>query len=194
MEVDTKMWDFLKQLTFENHIQPHVDIANVILIFIIGIASGVAVGEYRAHRKQSKEEADREKRRADTEREISREASSKELYRDYLKVALENPDLSSGNYDETNSLVADKYDTFLSIMLYAFDEMVDLLGPEYWRDVVKNQVRVHEKYLRSILHKDLPERDSYRSAYGAKLLDIVDEAFDEIDKERELSSSSTRVS
>ena len=98
-------------------------------------------------------------------------------------------DSGTGLY-EHNPLSNDRYDTFLSMMLYAFDEMVDLMGPKYWADVVKYQVKVHQKYLREILHKEVPEQESFRSIYGAKLLALVDDAFEEIDNlERSVTPS-----
>jgi hypothetical protein len=181
--------NFVTQLKLGDQLQFSLDFANIVLIFVAIIASIVAFLEFRSNRKHSREETARERRTAERERAISREASAKDLYRDYLKVALDNPDLSTGIY-EHNPLSNDRYDTFLSMMLYAFDEMVDLMGPKYWADVVKYQVKVHQKYLREILHKEVPEQESFRSIYGAKLLALVDDAFEEIDNlERSVTPS-----
>jgi hypothetical protein len=104
----------------------------------------------------------------------------------YLRVALAYPELSSAKYNKDDPIDADKYDTFLSIMLYSFDEGVNYTESEFYIPVINWQIRVHDDYIRQILHKDAPEKDSFRSVYSPKFLKYVDEAFAEIDEEKAL--------
>lgn len=60
------------------------------------------------------------------EKRRDRVGFARELYRDYLNVALENPDLSIAEYNESDPKSCDKYDTFVSIMLASFDELLNV--------------------------------------------------------------------
>lgn len=64
------------------------------------------------------------------EKRRDRVGFARELYRDYLNVALENPDLSIAEYDESDPKSSDKYDTFVSIMLASFDELLNISKAE----------------------------------------------------------------
>jgi hypothetical protein len=176
--------DFLRKLQVESQVHPGFDIGSIFVIIILASAFVITFIEYRAHTRHDREEKEREEKRAIREQKISREASAKGLYRDYLRVALEYPELSSAKYNKDDPIDADKYDTFLSIMLYSFDEGVNYTESEFYIPVIKWQIRVHDDCIRQILHKDVPKKDSFRSVYSPKFLEYVDEAFAEIDEEK----------
>jgi hypothetical protein len=175
--------EFLKS-HIDTKVQPVTDIANILIVVVALLAFIIALKEYRSQKHHDRDETKREIDRANRESQISREESAKQIYRDYLRTALEYPELSSGIYDKDDPIQADKYDTFLSIMLWSFDEMVNYTESAYVVDVIKYQVGIHYDYIRSILHKSLPVEDSYRSVYSAKLLEYVDSALAEIDKKK----------
>lgn len=97
---------------------------------------------------------------------------------------MENPNLSIAEYDKDDKLATDKYDTFISIMLYAFDEMInggqDI--SEYWTPVIEGQVEVHEKYLAEIFGGG-PGID-YGTAYSERLTHIIRRKLAELARER----------
>jgi hypothetical protein len=104
---------FLRKLQVESQVHHGVDIANLVVIIVLLCAFYVALSEHRLNRRHS-----------EREQKISREASAIELYREYLRVALEYPELSSASYNNEDPIWTDKYDTFLSITLLSFDECV----------------------------------------------------------------------
>jgi hypothetical protein len=60
------------------------------------------------------------------EKRRDRVGFARELCRYYLNVALENPDLSIAEYNESDPKSCDKYDTFVPIMLASFDELLNV--------------------------------------------------------------------
>lgn len=163
---------------------PGIVVANIIIVVVMFVTFYIAVNEYRANRRRDIEDRQSALERDKREREISREESAKTLYRDYLKVAIEYPELSAAKYNKDDAIDTDRYDTFLSIMLYSFDEGVNYTDSEFFLSTIKWQIRVHDEYIRQILHRDVPDSDSFRSVYSEKFLRYVDEAFDEIDEEK----------
>jgi hypothetical protein len=92
----------------------------------------------------------------------NRRVHAREFYRDYLKAAIERPHLSLGQYDSQNPLEEDQYDTFVSLMLYAFDEAIVAEGIAIMEGVIEYQVSIHHEYLKLIFPKD---RDPNFSIY-----------------------------
>ncbi|MGP2493064.1 hypothetical protein ACTDI4_15740 [Mesorhizobium sp. PUT5] len=167
-------------MKIETQVQPGLDIANVIAVIFVISAFFVAYGEYKANIRREKTDKDREERKYSEERKLSREEYAKELYRDYLKMCMEHPELSTAKYKADDVFESDKYVTFVSIMLSAFDDCVNYIDGNSYDDVIKWQIGiVHENYIKSILHKDLNKKDSSREIYSKKFIDLVDTIFDE---------------
>ncbi len=168
---------FSQLVNFFSETQPALDIANMIVVTILFGTAVIAWQEYRS-------------RKAETEanRGIAREAAAKALYREYLLLAFQHPELSSAIYDPSSPAEADRYDTFVSIMLYSFDEMLSYTEAEFTRRVTEWQVEVHQTYIRSILHKGLPPEDNYRSGYSDHLLAIIDETLARLDQRPQTSA------
>jgi hypothetical protein len=109
--------------SFNPETQRVLDIANV-AIFALALF-GLIITLFTLKREKRR---DRETTEAATKRE--RSSFARKLYVDYLKVALANPDLSIAEYNKDDELACDKYDTFVSIMLYSFDEMINVGEPQ----------------------------------------------------------------
>ena len=77
-----------------------------------------------------------------------REATAKDIYRDYLKLAFENPDFAHPGdraFKEDN-----KYRWFVAFMLNSCDEITECLpGSELWRKTILEDLRLHKDYLKS---------------------------------------------
>lgn len=175
--------DFFEKLKLENQIQPGLDITNIIAVIVAASAFVVAFREYNSNRRKEDQARKDQEQRYQEELTISREEHAKELYRDYLKVCMEHPNLSAAEYNANDKTEIDRYDTFLSIMLSAFDDCVNYIEGSFYDDIIDRQVRVHDSYIRGILHKDLIGKENSRGAYSQKFLKIVDETFDRIDRE-----------
>ena len=79
-------------------------------------------------------------------RRAQREATAKDLYRDYLKLAFEHPDLA---IPDSNQPLCEKYSWFVAILLNAYDEILFGTNHEVWRSVVRAELRYHVRYLQS---------------------------------------------
>jgi hypothetical protein len=124
-----------------------------------------------------------EKKRSREAAKLASESNSArfagELYRDYLKVALKYPHLSIAEFDRNNKFDSDQYDTFISIMLYSFDEMLKVSpNQQEWASVLNYQIEVHELYIREILSKN--SDGGFRGTYNELLLDLIDKKLDKL--------------
>lgn len=95
--------------------------------------------------------------------------------------------MSIGKYDSTNLAQIEKYDTYLSIMLMAFDGLVSV-EPDEWDVTIRYQVSLHKEYMKTTLHKSLPPEKSFRKGYHPVLLEAIDKAFEEDTSTAEPSS------
>jgi hypothetical protein len=82
-------------------------------------------------------------------RRAQREATAKSLYRDYLKLAFENPTLAIPGSENKKLIEQDDYRWFVSILLNACDEILYCIDDDIWRTVVATELRYHTLYLRS---------------------------------------------
>jgi len=136
---------YVEGLNFVNQVQPQVDFGNIVLILVAALAFWVAYAEYKSNKRREELENQREVKRREEEREARKENSANDIWRLYLRVALQYPKFSLAKYNKDDPLEEDQYDTFLSIMLTSFDEMTILNGIDSWSVVIKYQIRVHGK-------------------------------------------------
>jgi hypothetical protein len=158
-------------------IAPVVDIMNACIFLLALAALCTTLFQFKIEKRRDRENYDRE------------------LYRDYLKMSLENPELSTVEYDEQDRKACDRYDTYITIMLVAFEELMNARRKErrYWIPVLDGLVRTHEKYIKAILHKNVPAEESIREAYTKKFLDVLDTIFDHIEAERLIAARTTAI-
>lgn len=103
------------------------------------------------------------------QRAIQREATAMSLFREYLKEALERPELHNPDHDQlSQQRRAIQYELFVANMLYSFDEVLQSTQSRDWREVIRGEVARHAEYLRSA------EFQKQRRYYAPEVLEIID--------------------
>ncbi len=82
-------------------------------------------------------------------RRAQREATAKDLYRDYLRLAFENPKLAVPDPEDEKLIQQEKYRWFASILLNACDEILYCIDDDVWRSVIITELGYHTSYLQS---------------------------------------------
>lgn len=84
-----------------------------------------------------------------------KEATAKSIYKDYLRLAVENPELSGPDFEKIRQWRKDdkekyeKYEDYVAYMLFACEEILDLFpSVEGWNNTIKDELSYHEAYLR----------------------------------------------
>ena len=84
-------------------------------------------------------------------RDFQRENTAKGIYRDYLKMAIDNPVLAEGELPqirECNKM--EQYKWFVSYLLWASEEIIDFAPSDSdWRKDITSQLEYHKGYLGS---------------------------------------------
>ena len=114
---------------------------------------------------------------------VEQKAHAKALYLEFLRASLTYPKLSMARYDREDIVEEDQYDTYVSLMLSAFDEYM-AFDEEHCIEPLEYQIKVHGDYIRMNLHKDAEGAANVRSGYSALMLSHIDRIFDEVDRER----------
>jgi hypothetical protein len=76
---------------------------------------------------------------------LQREATAKDIYRDYLKLAFKHPQLAAPTRNLSNN---DKYVWFVAFMLNSLEEII-ASGVSGWEDTIREELRYHTIYLGS---------------------------------------------
>jgi len=105
-------------------------------------------------------------------RKSQREATAKDIYRDYLKLAFQNPEVAEPR--KGDALREERYRWFVAFMLTSCDEIVRIRPGKDWRKAIFKDLESHLDYLRS----DLFIEDGGWPLYSPELKRIADEAFD----------------
>jgi hypothetical protein len=78
----------------------------------------------------------------------SREVSARAAWEAYLEMAFENPDLARAEVKKADADKFEKYEWFVSRMLYAAEEVLTLSGQSKpWTAAIKSQMSFHSAYL-----------------------------------------------
>ena len=78
----------------------------------------------------------------------SREVSARAAWDAYLEMAFDNPDLSLAQIKKTDADQFEKYEWFVSRMLYAAEEVLTLSAQSKpWKAAIKTQMDFHSDYL-----------------------------------------------
>jgi hypothetical protein len=101
-----------------------------------------------------------------TGRSSQREATAKDIYRDYLKLAFENLDVAEARIRN------EKYQWFVSFLLTSCDEIVRIRLTDDWRKAIGRDLEPHLDYLYSPEF----EKDEGWPLYSPELKAIADEA------------------
>jgi len=93
-------------------------------------------------------------------RQFQRENTAKGIYRDYLKMATDNPVMADGDLKEIAKLELNKkYKWFVSYFLWACEEVIEFApDDEAWRTDLDRQLSYHRAYLTSaeFINDELP--------------------------------------
>jgi hypothetical protein len=107
-------------------------------------------------------------------RSSQREATAKDIYRDYLKLAFDNPEFANpaeGGWKDKGEWIKDeKYRWFVTFMLNSCDE-ISRSKPrdKTWRKVIQTEFDLHKDYLKS---REFNEDDKGWCLYSPKLKKI----------------------
>ncbi len=105
-------------------------------------------------------------------RNAQREATAKDIYRDYLKLAFQNPTLANPSDDPNKS---EQYRWFVAFMLNSCEEIARTKSKDKnWSKTLRHDLRMHGNYLKS------PQfvKDGGWGLYSRELKGIFDEALD----------------
>jgi hypothetical protein len=102
------------------------------------------------------------------------QATAKGIYRDYLKLAFENPVLANPSLEHKGDLKRDeRYRWFVAFMLNACDEIaLSIRRNPAWRKVICEDLKFHRDYLLSPEFRE----DGGWTLYSCELKDIGEEA------------------
>lgn len=175
---------------FEFHwpIDLSIDLTNILILLMSVIALVFTYIEVIKERKRDRELKERHREEDLNARMLELRATSKHLYMDYLKLALDNPEMANAIYDEKNEVSAARYDYYTSTVFWIFDEYLQTDDYRFCIPAFKSEIKTHEKYLRSLLHGVEGMGQEYRAGYSEKFLSILDSTFDELDSERSLAA------
>jgi hypothetical protein len=118
----------------------------------------------------------------------ARRATAYQIYKDYLSIAMENPKFSSASYPidrprlyefSQNELEYEKYEYFVSNLLFAAEGILEVAADPAWRATLQDQLKYHALYLQS---GDLPE-----AHFSKAVLKLSDAAIDAYKEEQNLS-------
>ena len=105
-----------------------------------------------------------------------REATAREIYRDYLRLAFEYPGLASPEDDR--KIIQDyKYRWFVAVMLNACEEILEVFkADKTWREVILAEMEYHVPYLHSKLFL-ADDEDRGWKLYSEDLKELFEERF-----------------
>jgi hypothetical protein len=110
-------------------------------------------------------------------RNSQREATAKDIYRDYLKLAFDNPEIAAAR--RADSAQEEKYEWFVAFLLTSCDEIVRIMPRDKtWREGICIDLKPHLDYFESEAFKD----DGGWKLYSSKFKTIVEEAFRRADR------------
>lgn len=102
-----------------------------------------------------------------------REATAQDTYKEYLKLAVENPDIADGLTDlpKQGTKEAVKYGWFVSYFLHSAEHAYLVDPSNEWRAAISNQVCLHKAYLSADEYQK-----NLKSHYDKRFRQLVDEA------------------
>ena len=114
------------------------------------------------------------KRQINASNRSQREATAIEIYSGYLKLAIDHPEESRRdkyNPEERVSVIATKYDAFVTYLLFAAEEVLNLVPDDQeWRHALKVDLSHHKEFFRSDAYK----KEDFES-YIPPLRDLIKE-------------------
>ena len=110
--------------------------------------------------------------------ETQREATAQDTYKEYLRLAVENPDLADGLVQVPEEPAARaKYSWFVSYFLHSAEHAFLADPSEEWRLAIGNQVCFHRAFLNGNEYQKV-----LRHHYNSAFRDLVDQALRQCEK------------
>jgi hypothetical protein len=104
-----------------------------------------------------------------------RETTAKTTYREFLKLAVQYPDLSGGNYESVRQGGnLERYEWFVSYFLCAAEEMLELAPPAAWKRNLEMIAKDHSAYFKN--HRNF--RDNELGSYSAETQALIERAIE----------------
>jgi hypothetical protein len=110
-------------------------------------------------------------------RNNQRETTAKAVFREYLKLAFDNPDLAAGGKHEAfvRNAKKERYEWFVAYFLWAAEEILDFAGTDkIWWDNLLSQAKQHRDYLNKSEF-----RDKELGGYSEKVKTLVERAIEQ---------------
>jgi hypothetical protein len=105
-------------------------------------------------------------------RNFQKENTAKAVYRDYLRMATDNPTLANGNYSKIPEEKREQYKWFVSYFLWACEEVINFAPRDpQWHEDIADQIKYHEEYLCSKEFRD-QELPFYSSELQRLIADV----------------------
>lgn len=99
----------------------------------------------------------------------SREQAAREIYREFLNISIQRPDLARpGTCLPADPVQRAAYESYVDYLLYTAEQVLDL-DPEDWRATIAARLAGHSAYLCSF---DSDDRDAMTPAVAALVGDL----------------------
>lgn len=119
-------------------------------------------------------------------RRAERRSNANELWREYLRLAFENPKLSDPtlhladfNYEaltiDSSPEMFQKYELFVDTILNASEEILEVSPTREWDTAVRIQLKLHRSYLRSPHFLNSGYLEQYTPKFHAFMQDALSE-------------------
>jgi hypothetical protein len=104
-----------------------------------------------------------------------REATAQDTYKEYLKLAVENPDIADGlaELPKQGTKEAVKYGWFVSYFLHSAEHAYLVDPSKEWRAAISNQVCLHKAFLKASEYQN-----NLKKHYDERFQTLVDEALE----------------
>jgi hypothetical protein len=104
-------------------------------------------------------------------RQIQKEATAKQVYSNYLQLAIEHPSFASGFFP-ADPAEKERYKWFVSYMLNACEQILDATSDDKeWRDCGRAQIEFHKNYM--VTDERFRTKEKY--FYSREIRDFMDE-------------------
>lgn len=180
----------LMKLDFTWPIALSLDLANIFMFSLTIIALWFTFQQFSKEKRRDREIQKRYKEEDDKYKKIQMEASAKILYMEYLKIAFANPTFAVGKYVRDDKESETQYDTYLSIVLWTFDECMSLDEKSYI-PALEGELELHEEYIRRTLHHSASDL-KYRNGYSNRMIAIIDAFYDKLDANCKANQTTTQ--
>ena len=112
-----------------------------------------------------------------------REATAYSIYSDQLKLDLQFPEFSAPDLEEIKRAGRlNQYDDYVSHLLFACENILNITKDEAWRWAVKNYLAEHVSYVKAYyMSADAPYFKEFQTGYSKELIALLKEVLTKAD-------------